>query len=95
MITEIRSGHMFNAKDIADRVRERPFRAFRIVMSSGESVTVSHPEQILISQRFLVLGLGSDSGSPHFDGETRISILHVAALEDLGGTGRYQGNGNH
>jgi len=66
-------------KDILGR---QPFEPFRVVMSSGESYNVIHPEMALITGKTLVLAIPDVSRS---DGE-RIafcSYLHIAHVETL------------
>jgi hypothetical protein len=64
-------------KEILNR---RPFEPFRVVMSSGESYNVMHPEMALVTTRSLVLAIPDPA---HADGE-RIafcSYLHIAHVE--------------
>jgi hypothetical protein len=68
----------------ADTLREilkrSPFEPFRIVMSSGESYIVMHPEMALVTGRSLILAIPDPA---HPDGE-RIafcSYLHIAHVE--------------
>jgi hypothetical protein len=42
-------------------LRRAPFEPFRVVMSSGESYNVMHPEMALVSQRALVLAVSDNS----------------------------------
>ena len=59
---------------------QRPIEPFRVVMSSGESYNVMHPEMALVSSRSLVLAIPDPT---HADGE-RIafcSYLHIAHVE--------------
>lgn len=60
----------------------RPFRPFRLVMSSGESYEVRHPEMALLTRTDLLVGVGeSEEGVP---AEFRIcSLLHVATVEPI------------
>jgi hypothetical protein len=70
----------------ADTFREilkrAPFEPFRVVMSSGESYNVMHPEMALVSSRTLVLAIPEPS---HAEGERLVfcSYLHVAHIETL------------
>ncbi len=70
----------------ADTFREilkrQPFEPFRIVMSSGESYNVMHPEMVLVTSKSLVLALPDPTTS---DGErlTFCSYLHLAHVEVL------------
>ena len=61
---------------------QRPFKAFRIVMSSGQSYEVRHPEMAWLTRTDLLVGVNeSEEGVP---GEFRIcSLLHVATVEPL------------
>jgi hypothetical protein len=61
---------------------ERPFRPFRLIMSSGESYEVRHPELAMLTRTDLLVGIDeSDDGVP---AEFRIcSLLHVATIEPL------------
>lgn len=63
-------------------LRRSPFEAFRVVMSSGESYNVLHPEMALASARSLVLAV-PDKG--HSEGERLVfcSYLHIAHIEVL------------
>ena len=68
-------------KMTADAFREilcrAPFEPFRVVMSSGESYNVVHPETAFVTAKALVLALPDPT---HADGERLAfcSYLHVA-----------------
>jgi hypothetical protein len=68
---------------------QRPFRPFRIVMSSGQAFEVRHPEMALLTRTAMLIGTGEeDEGVP---AEFRIcSLLHVTAVEPVG-SGRSAG----
>jgi hypothetical protein len=59
---------------------QRPFRPFRLVMSSGQTYEVRHPEMAMLTRTDLLVGVGeTDEGVP---AEFRIcSLLHVATIE--------------
>ena len=68
------------AETFREILHRRPFEPFRVVMSSGESYNVMHPEMALVSSRALVLAIPDPT---HADGE-RIafcSYLHIAHVE--------------
>jgi hypothetical protein len=60
----------------------KPFEPFRVVMSSGESYNVMHPEIALVTARALILALPDPTTQ---DGERLAfcSYLHVAHIETL------------
>jgi hypothetical protein len=61
---------------------ERPFRPFRLVMSSGEKYEVRHPEMAWLTRTDILVGIGeTDENVP---AEFRIcSLLHVTAVEPI------------
>ncbi len=65
-----------------DLLAQRPFKPFRLVMSSGQSYEVRHPEMAWLTRTDLLVGVGeTDEGVP---AEFRIcSLRHVATIESL------------
>jgi hypothetical protein len=70
------------AETIREIIRHQPFEPFRVVMSSGESYNVMHPEMALVTTRSLILALPDPT---HSEGERLVfcSYLHVAHVEVL------------
>ncbi len=64
---------------------QRPFRPFRLVMSSGESYEVRHPEMAMLTRTDILVGIDdTEEGVP---AEFRIcSRLHVTSIEPLSPT---------
>lgn len=62
---------------------QRPFKPFRLVMSSGSSYDVRHPEMALLTKTSMLVGVDiAEDGVP---AEFKIcSLLHVTAVEPLG-----------
>jgi hypothetical protein len=65
-----------------DLLSARPFRPFRIVMSSGQSYDVRHPEMAFVTRTDLLVGIDvEDDGIP---AQFKIcSLLHITAVEPL------------
>lgn len=74
---------MLSSRDIAERVKRQPFRPIRIVTSSGETIEVRHPDLIMIGQRSVTVGIGTPEDQEFYDRQAYVSILHIAAIEDL------------
>jgi hypothetical protein len=67
-----------------DLLSQKPFKPFRLVMSSGERYEVRHPEMAMLTRSSILVGLDApDDGVP---AEFKIcSLLHVTAIEPLAG----------
>jgi hypothetical protein len=66
-----------------DLLTHRPFQPFRLVMSSGPTYDVRHPEMALLTRTDLLVGVDeADDGVP---ASFKIcSLLHVTAVEPIG-----------
>ena len=65
-----------------DLLAARPFRPFRLVMSSGQAHEVRHPEMAWLTRTSILVGVDiADDGLP---AEFKIcSLLHGTAIEPL------------
>jgi len=61
----------------------RPFQPFRLVMSSGLSYEIRHPEMAMLTRTSILVGVDeADDGVP---AEFKIcSLLHVVTVEPVG-----------
>ena len=66
-----------------DLLSARPFKPFRLVMSSGQTYDVRHPEMAWLTRTSILVGIDdADDGIP---AEFKIcSLLHVTAVEPVG-----------
>jgi hypothetical protein len=65
-----------------DLLAQKPFKPFRLVMSSGQSYEIRHPETAMLTRTSILVGIDeADDGIP---AEFKIcSLLHVTAVEPL------------
>jgi hypothetical protein len=73
---------MFTAKEIKERMEEKPFRPFRIFMSSGEVYDVPNHDAAFVKRNVVEIGLDLDSNGIA-DNYRRCAILHIASIEDI------------
>lgn len=70
------------ATNFRDLLRQKPFRPFRLVMSSGEAYEVRHPEMALVLKNDILIG--TDVADDDMPAEFRICpLLHVATIEPM------------
>jgi len=69
-------------QDFKDLLSATPFDPFRIVMSSGESYEVRHPEMAKLMRTKLVVFLDPDEEGVA-DRLRLCSLLHITAVEPL------------
>jgi hypothetical protein len=68
-----------------DLLAARPFKPFRLVMSSGQTYEVRHPKMAWLTRTSILVGIDdADDGVP---AEFKIcSLLHVTAVEPFAST---------
>jgi hypothetical protein len=74
---------MFRPQEIQARLRERPFRPIRLVVSEGLRYDINHPELLLVGQRDLIIGHPSPEDPKVYDRITRVAMVHLVGIEDL------------
>jgi hypothetical protein len=74
-----------NLQTFRELMAQRPFKPFRLVMSSGPSYEVRHPEMAMLTRTSMLVGTDvKEDGVP---AEFKIcSLLHVATVEPLNAT---------
>jgi hypothetical protein len=74
---------MFNSDDIQRRLRQSPFISVRIIISSGQTFDILHPDLVLVGRRDITIGMASSENPAQYEQTSRLPIMHVTALEDL------------
>lgn len=74
---------MFTGSILKERLQQRPFVPFRIITTPGDRYDVRHPDLVLVGKNYLIVGTAAEDNPGLFDRVTHVSILHIAALEEL------------
>lgn len=74
---------MFRPEDIKNRLKEQPFRPFRIIAGEGLRYDIYHPDLVLVGVRDLMIGYPSSYNPTIYDGVVRVALVHVVALEEI------------
>jgi hypothetical protein len=72
------------AEDVRERLRQVPFRPFRICLSDQSSFVIRHPEQAVVTASTVsVAPLDGQTPGSAPDGEVLLSLVHVTRLEPI------------
>ncbi|MFL5244887.1 MAG: hypothetical protein ACJ8FY_22525 [Gemmataceae bacterium] len=74
---------MYNTEQIQSRLREKPFRPLRIIVSEGLRYDIRHPDLVFVGSRDIMVGSPSAENPTVYDKVTRVALVHIVALEDL------------
>jgi len=74
---------MFRAEDIQARLREKPFRPLRLIVSEGRQYDIHHPDLVFVGQRDLMIGFPSPDRPTVYDQVIRVALVHLVGIEEI------------
>jgi hypothetical protein len=81
-----------SAANLKERLSRRPFDPFRVVLSSGDTYEVRHPEMALLLRNGIYIAV-PEAAEDLPENAVWCSLLHVAAVETITSS-RRPGGGN-
>src|SRR5438876_463735 len=79
---EVGGRFMFRAEEIQARLREKPFRPLRLIVSEGLRYDIHHPDLVFVGQRDLMIGYATADRPTVYDRVVRIAFVHLVGMED-------------
>lgn len=72
-----------NATALRELLKQQPFAPFDLILSSGDRVSVLHPEFVFLLKERVLIGIPSQKGDDLPDRYTTVSYLHIAAAKPV------------
>ena len=63
--------------------RRQPFEPFRVVLTTGATYDIYHPDLIMVGRRSAVIGIVNEPNGAVYDRTVKVDLLHVVAIEEL------------
>jgi len=63
--------------------RRQPFKPFRLVVTTGDTCDIWHPDLIMVGRRSAVIGITKDPNGTVYDLTFQVDLLHVVGVEEL------------
>lgn len=70
-------------EELQDAARRQPFRSFRLVLTTGETFDVRHPDLIMVGRRSAVIGITNEPGGTAYDRTFKVDLFHIVGIEEL------------
>jgi hypothetical protein len=70
-------------EELHEQARRQPFRPFRIVLTTGETYDIRHPDLVMVGLRSITIGITKDDSGTFYDRLVRADLLHVVRTEEL------------
>jgi hypothetical protein len=69
--------------ELQDAARRQPFQPFRVVLTTGTTLDVRHPDLIMVGRRSAIIGITNEPGGTAYDRTIKVDLLHVVGIEEL------------
>jgi hypothetical protein len=70
-------------EELQDAARRQPFEPFRLVLTTGETFDVRHPDLIMVGRRSAMIGITNEPGGTVYDRTFKVDLLRVVGIEEL------------
>lgn len=70
-------------EELQDAARRQPFEPFRLVLTTGATFDVRHPDLIMVGRRSAIIGISNEPAGTAFDRTFKVDLLHVVGIEEL------------
>lgn len=70
-------------EELQDAARKKPFEPFRVVLSTGDTYDVRHPDLIMVGRRAAIIGMTNEPNGTAYDRTIKVDLLHVVGIEEL------------
>jgi hypothetical protein len=76
-------GGAVTPSDLLARVRQRPFRPFRLVLTEGPVHEVRRPDLVMVGRDGVVIGQAEDPAQGYHDRAVHVGLSNIVRLEPL------------
>ncbi len=70
-------------EELQQAARRQPFEPFRVVLTTGATYDIRHPDLIMVGRRSAVLGISNEPNETVYDRTLKVDLLHIVGIEDL------------
>ena len=69
--------------DLQSAARRQPFEPFRVVLTTGATYDIRHPDLIMVGRRSVIIGIPSPNAPTVYDRTIKVDLFHVVGVEEL------------
>ena len=70
-------------EELQEAARRQPFEPLRVVLTTGATFDIRHPDLIMVGRRSAVIGLTNEPSGTAYDRTFKVDLLHVVGVEEL------------
>lgn len=69
--------------ELRDAARRQPFEPFRVILTTGATYDIRHPDLIMIGRRSAIIGVAGEVKATAYERTIKVDLRHVVGIEDL------------
>jgi hypothetical protein len=70
-------------QEVHDAARRQPFAPFRLLLTTGATYDIRHPDLIMVGRRSAVVGITNEPHGTAYDRTIKVDLLHIVGIEEL------------
>ena len=70
-------------EELQQAARRQPFEPFRLILTTGTTYDIRHPDLIMVGRRSATIGLTHQPDKSVYDYTIKVDLLHIVAIEEL------------
>ncbi len=70
-------------EELLEAARKQPFEPFRLILTTGATFDIRHPDLIMVGRRSAVVGVTNRPDRAVYDRTIKVDLLRVVGIEEL------------
>jgi hypothetical protein len=70
-------------EEVQAAARRQPFEPFRVILTTGATYDIRHPDLIMVGRRSAILGITNEPAGTAYDRTVKVDLLHIVGIEEL------------
>jgi hypothetical protein len=76
-------GFSMSGEELQERARRQPFQPFRVILMTGATYDICHPDLTMVGRRSAALGVTKDPEATQHDIATQVDLFRVVGVEEI------------
>jgi len=72
-----------NHEELREAARQQPFMPFRVLLTTGDTYDIRHPDLIMVGRRSVIIGIAKNAKQPGYDRTLKVDLFHVVGIDEL------------
>lgn len=70
-------------EELQQAARRQPFEPFRVILTTGATYDIRHPDLIMVGRRSATIGLTHQPEKTVYDYTIKVDLLHIVGIQEL------------